>query len=55
MFEGGLSELIDDRPQEGVFRISRAIFDDPEIFALAAGDALVEPGSAGINNPLLRL
>jgi hypothetical protein len=34
-----------------VFRVSRAIFDDPEIFALAAGDALVEPGSAGINNP----
>jgi benzoate/toluate 1,2-dioxygenase alpha subunit len=34
MFEGRLSELIDDRPQQGVFRVSRAIFDDPEIFDL---------------------
>jgi len=29
-----LSDLVDDRPQDGVFRVSRAIFDDPEIFEL---------------------
>ena len=29
-----LSELIDDRPEEGVFRVSRAIFDDPALFDL---------------------
>lgn len=29
-----LAELIDDRPDEGVFRVSRAIFDDPDLFAL---------------------
>ncbi|MGZ8311635.1 MAG: aromatic ring-hydroxylating oxygenase subunit alpha [Allosphingosinicella sp.] len=29
-----LSELIDDRPQDGVFRVSRAIFDDPDLFEL---------------------
>jgi benzoate/toluate 1,2-dioxygenase alpha subunit len=28
------ADLIDDRPADGVFRIHRAIFDDPEIFAL---------------------
>lgn len=34
MFQGRLSELIDDRPDAGIFRVSRAIFDDPDIFAL---------------------
>ena len=34
MFEGRLSELIDDRPQDGVFRVNRAIFDDPSVFEL---------------------
>ena len=34
MFQGRLAELIDDRPEDGVFRINRAIFDDPEIFEL---------------------
>jgi benzoate/toluate 1,2-dioxygenase alpha subunit len=29
-----IAELIDDRPAEGVFRVSRAIFDDPVIFEL---------------------
>src|SRR4030095_7567233 len=29
-----LSELIDDRPEEGVFRVSRAIFDDSALFDL---------------------
>ena len=29
-----LSSLIDDRPEEGVFRVNRAIFDDPDIFEL---------------------
>lgn len=34
MWQGRVSDLIDDRPQDGVFRVSRAIFDDPEIFDL---------------------
>lgn len=34
MFHGRIAELIDDRPEDGVFRVSRAIFDDPEIFEL---------------------
>lgn len=34
MFQGRLSELIDDRPDDGVFRVNRAIFDDPAIFDL---------------------
>lgn len=29
-----LSEFVDDRPDEGVFRVGRSIFRDPEIFAL---------------------
>ena len=29
-----LSALIDDRPDDGVFRIHRAIFDDPAVFDL---------------------
>ncbi|WP_129790462.1 SRPBCC family protein [Sphingosinicella sp. CPCC 101087] len=29
-----LGELIDDRPADGIFRVSRAIFDDPAIFDL---------------------
>jgi benzoate/toluate 1,2-dioxygenase alpha subunit len=29
-----LAALIDDRPQDGVFRIHRAIFDDPTVFEL---------------------
>ena len=29
-----LDELIDDRPGDGVFRIHRAMFDDPAIFEL---------------------
>ncbi|MCW3837633.1 aromatic ring-hydroxylating dioxygenase subunit alpha [Sphingomonas canadensis] len=29
-----LAALIDDRPDEGVFRVDRAIFTDPEVFAL---------------------
>ena len=29
-----LRDLIDDRPQDGVFRVSRAMFRDPELFAL---------------------
>jgi benzoate/toluate 1,2-dioxygenase alpha subunit len=28
------SDLIDDRPEDGVFRVHRAIFDDPRIFEL---------------------
>jgi benzoate/toluate 1,2-dioxygenase alpha subunit len=32
MFAGRLAELIDDRPAEGVFRVNRAIFDDPDVF-----------------------
>ena len=27
-----ISDLIDDRPDEGVFRVSRAIFTDPAVF-----------------------
>jgi len=34
MFQGRLSELIDDRPDDGVFRVSRAIFDDAQLFEL---------------------
>ena len=34
MLEPSLARLIDDRPADGVFRVSRAIFDDPDIFAL---------------------
>ncbi len=34
MFEPSLASLIDDRPADGVFRVSRAIFDDPAIFDL---------------------
>lgn len=34
MFQGRLSELIDDRPDDGVFRVSRAIFDDAQLFDL---------------------
>src|SRR5688572_13448251 len=29
-----LRELIDDRPEDGVFRVNRAMFRDPELFAL---------------------
>jgi benzoate/toluate 1,2-dioxygenase alpha subunit len=29
-----LRELIDDRPQQGVFRVNRALFRDPELFEL---------------------
>lgn len=29
-----LRDLIDDRPQDGVFRVNRAMFRDPELFAL---------------------
>ena len=29
-----LSALIDDRPDDGVFRVNRAIFDDPAVFEL---------------------
>lgn len=29
-----ISDLIDDRPDDGVFRINRAIFTDPEVFEL---------------------
>src|SRR5690606_10306443 len=29
-----LGALIDDRPDEGVFRIHRAMFDDPDLFEL---------------------
>jgi benzoate/toluate 1,2-dioxygenase alpha subunit len=32
MFNGRLAELIDDRPEEGVFRVNRAIYDDPDVF-----------------------
>lgn len=34
MFQGRLADLIDNRPDDGVFRVSRAIFDDPDIFEL---------------------
>lgn len=34
MFEASLARLIDDRPTDGVFRVSRAIFDDPDLFEL---------------------
>jgi benzoate/toluate 1,2-dioxygenase subunit alpha len=34
MFEASLARLIDDRPGDGIFRVSRAIFDDPDLFAL---------------------
>jgi benzoate/toluate 1,2-dioxygenase alpha subunit len=34
LFEARLATLIDDRPDEGIFRVSRAIFDDPDIFEL---------------------
>lgn len=34
MFTGHLSDLIDDRPDEGIFRVSRSIFDDPGVFEL---------------------
>lgn len=34
MFQSKLAELIDDRPDEGIFRVSRAIFDDPDLFQL---------------------
>jgi benzoate/toluate 1,2-dioxygenase alpha subunit len=34
MFEASLAKLIDDRPDEGVFRVNRAIFDDPALFDL---------------------
>jgi len=34
IFEGRLSELIEDRPQDGIFRVNRAIFDDPSVFEL---------------------
>jgi len=29
-----LDKLIDDRPQDGVFRVNRALFRDPDLFAL---------------------
>jgi hypothetical protein len=29
-----LRDLVDDRPQDGVFRVNRAMFRDPELFAL---------------------
>jgi benzoate/toluate 1,2-dioxygenase subunit alpha len=32
--KSSLARLIDDRPDDGVFRVSRAIFDDADIFAL---------------------
>lgn len=34
MFSARISDLIDDRPDDGIFRVSRAIFDDPDIFDL---------------------
>jgi benzoate/toluate 1,2-dioxygenase alpha subunit len=34
MIESRLGDLIDDRPGDGVFRVHRAIFDDPGIFEL---------------------
>ena len=34
MLPGRLAELIDDRSEQGVFQVSRAIFDDPAIFEL---------------------
>lgn len=34
MIEGRLAELIDDRPDQGVFRVNRAIFDDADVFDL---------------------
>ena len=29
-----LRDLVDDRPQDGVFRVSRTMFRDPELFDL---------------------
>ena len=29
-----LRDLVDDRPQDGVFRVNRALFRDPALFAL---------------------
>ena len=29
-----LSRLIDDRPDQGIFRVHRAVFDDPAVFDL---------------------
>ena len=29
-----ISDLIDDRPENGVFRINRALFSDPDLFEL---------------------
>jgi benzoate/toluate 1,2-dioxygenase alpha subunit len=37
MLHQRLAELIDDRPAEGIFRVSRAIFDDPGLFELEVG------------------
>ncbi|MGZ3343051.1 MAG: aromatic ring-hydroxylating oxygenase subunit alpha [Caulobacteraceae bacterium] len=34
MFEGRLGDLVEDRPDDGVFRVHRAIFDDPGVFEL---------------------
>lgn len=34
MLAPSLARLIDDRPADGVFRISSAIFDDPDLFDL---------------------
>jgi benzoate/toluate 1,2-dioxygenase alpha subunit len=34
MLESQLAALIDDRPDDGVFSVHRAIFDDPAVFAL---------------------
>jgi benzoate/toluate 1,2-dioxygenase alpha subunit len=34
MFDGAISDLIDDRPEAGIFRVNRAIFDDPAVFDL---------------------
>ena len=34
MFRGKLSQLIDDRPADGAFRVHRAIFDDARVFEL---------------------
>lgn len=34
LFEARLATLVDDRPEEGIFRVSRAIFDDSDIFEL---------------------
>jgi len=34
MFGSRLAELVDDRPEDGVFRVNRAVFDDPGIFDL---------------------